>query len=138
MIEIDKIKHFGWWYRCCENKYENNWWYSVFDEQIYNVEELFEKFSFESYDDIVNTNGYIPLWKTDEYEVTKSFLKSLKSKEADRYLEEKNGSDRFIEFEYYIESHRDYITTWWHEYSDNNITQDAIKWCRENGIPYRK
>ena len=40
--------------------------------------------------------------------------------------------------EYYIESHNDYICTWWHEYSDKKVVSDAIKWCRENGIAYKK
>lgn len=138
MVEINIIKFYGWWYRCCENKYEHYWWYSYFDEQIYSVDELIEKFSFENYDDIVNSSGYIPLWKTDEYAVIESFLRELNSKEADKYLERKKDAKWFSEFEYYIESYNDYICTWWHEYSDKKVVSDAIKWCRENGIAYKK
>ena len=59
MVDIDIIKFYGWWYRESENRYDHNWWYSVFDEQIYNVDELTEKFSFESYDDIESTDDCV-------------------------------------------------------------------------------
>lgn len=138
MVDIDKIKYYGWWYRWCENKYEHNRWFSVYDEQIYNADELMEKFSFESYDDIVSADGYIPLWKTDESEVIESFLRGLNNKEADKYLESHTADEGFREFEWYIESHNNYIRTWWYEYSDKRIKEDAVNWCKQNRIAYKK
>lgn len=138
MVDIDEIKFYGWWYRESENRYDHNWWYSVYDDQIYNVDELMEKFSFERYDDIVNAEGYIPLWKTDYCEVIESFLKGLNNKEADKYLESKNDTDGFAEFEWYIESNHNHIRTWWYEYSDKKIKEDATNWCKENRIAYKK
>lgn len=138
MVDIDIIKFYGWWYRESENRYDHNWWYSVFDEQIYNVDELTEKFSFESYDDIVNANGYIPLWKTDYCKVIESFLRGLNNKEADKYLESRRNDGGFTEFEWYIESNHNHIRTWWHEYSDKRIKEDALNWCKENRISYKK
>lgn len=138
MVDIDKIKFYGWWYRQCENEYEHNWWYSLFDEQIYSVAELTEKFSFGGYDDIINADGYIPLWKTDYCEVVENFLRGLNNKEADKYFEGNPTDDGFMEFERYIENHYNHIRTWWYEYSDKRIKEDALNWCKENRIAYKK
>ena len=27
---------------------------------------------------------------------------------------------------------------WWYEYSDKRIKEDALKWCKENRIAYKK
>ena len=41
MVEINDIKYYGQW--CRETDFNHHsWWYSTYDEKIYNVDELIE------------------------------------------------------------------------------------------------
>ena len=134
MICIDEIKFYGQWDRNNSCEFEFWWWYSLYDERVYSVEDLLKTFSFENYDVIKNSYAYIPLWKTDERQLIRDFiLNELKDKKFERFLNDPHES-----FYYYITSNDNYITRWWEEYLDLKLVDDAINWCRENNIPFKK
>ena len=136
MVDINELKYYGQWYRGNDEDY-NWWWFSIYDEKVYNVDELMEKFSFETYEDILVAEGYIPLWKTDLIKVTRDFLILTKDKKSEKFLQENSDEKVFGAFDTYVMSNDNYLTSWWYEYEDAALVNDAIKWCRKHGIPYK-
>ena len=137
MVDINELKYYGQWYDS-DNEDFHMWWYSVYDEKVYRFDELMEHFSFERYEDIIEADGYIPLWKTNFVRVAREFLTGLKNEKVDKFLQEYPGDEFYGYFEWYTTSTDNHIITWWYEYEDSALTNDAIKWCRKHGIPYKK
>ena len=135
MVNINEIKYYGQWYRETPFTY-HWWWYSTFDERIYNVDELIKLFSFNNYEDIENSFGYIPLWKTDLIEAAKHFVIQSNDKIAQRFLSKNCDDNFFCEFDDYVSSNQNYFTRWWYEYEETKLINDAIMWCKENHIAY--
>ena len=133
LLDINEIKFYGIWDSEEEREYEFWWWYSTIDQEVYSVEQLLENFSFDNYNSILNSYDYIPLWKTDERRLIHDFIvNELKDKTFYSFL-----SDPQKSFYHYCSSNDNYITRWWDEYEDVALLNDAIKWCKMHGIPYR-
>ena len=137
MVNINDIKYYGQWCRETDINY-HYWWYSTYDEKIYNANELIEKFSFKNYEEIEVSTGYIPVWKTDLIETAKQFVIETKDKSVQRFFMEQEDSSFFREFDNYITSNQNYLTRWWYEFENAALIADAIAWCKENHIVYSK
>lgn len=135
MVKINEIKYYGQWCRETDPNY-HCWWYSTYDEKIYNVDELIEFFSFKNYEEIENSFSYIPLWKTDLIETAKLFVSKINDKNAQRFFSKKGDDSFFGEFKNYVTSNQNYFTRWWYEFENDTLVNDAIMWCKENHIAY--
>ena len=134
LLDLDSIIYYGRYYSCYENKYENYWWLDLIDYDIYSVDQLISDMGFESYDEICDSVYYIPLFKTDIVAAEKEFMTDYDSKKLARIEKECPSYD--AAFKTYIE--REHIEWSWFDYERAVLYNDAVLWCKENNIAYRK
>lgn len=137
IVDINEILDYGRYYEESEYTYPIRWWFCFIDYEIYETEDLFEKYSFATIEDIKNNDSYIELFKTNITMLKKEFI--LKYEYTDKALikiMKQRNCNYDVAFRIYIEVDRT-LTELWREYRHNMLYSDAIKWCKENGIGYK-
>lgn len=126
-----------------ENIYEVVNWFEKSSYQFFSTEDLLEKFGYKNYQEIVDSGFFIPASKTDIVDLMKQFVASHNegeeiAKEIDNIIKNDNygyNSGYAVAFRMFMEVNEDI----WAEYIKHEtecLTNDAVKWCEENGIAY--
>ncbi|MBR2315454.1 MAG: hypothetical protein IKA56_02305 [Clostridia bacterium] len=137
IVDINKILDYGRYYEESEYIYPIRWWFCLIDYEVYETEELFDKYSFATIEEIKNNDNYIELFKTNITMLKKEFI--LKYEYTDKTLiniMKQRNCNYDVAFRIYIEVDRT-LTELWREYRHNRLYGDAIKWCKENCIRYK-
>lgn len=137
IVDINRILDYGRCYEESEYIYPIRWWFCFIDYEIYETEELFNKYSFTTIEEIKNNDSYVELFKTNITMLKKEFI--LKYEYTDKALTKimkQRNCDYDVAFRIYIEVDKT-LTELWREYRYNRLYSDAIKWCKENCIRYK-
>ena len=135
MIKINEIMFYGRYYDNEERPYSNIWWYSKTDERIFSIDEIIQLFNYRTEDEIIECNIFIPLFKVNIFNLEKAFISDLNNKEITKLFKNIDGKLFDIKFLEYID--RDsFVKRLWFEYEEKNLYTEAVKWCRDNHIPY--
>ena len=136
MLNIDDIIYYGRYYSCENEKKETMWWYNCVTNKVYSTQELVDNFSFNNQDNIMQSNNYIPLFKTDVIELEKVFLNQFYPRLVKIVYNNSLNCDYDISFKRVIE--RNNLQREWFEYEKSQLRKDAIEWCCKNNLPYSK
>ena len=127
-VNIDEICEYGRFYS--DLKEHAQWWFCIADYNIYDGEEMAAKFAYYDKEMIVAAGGFVPLFRTDVIALEKEFLEEF-AYEGDFVCEDPSDFD--LSFKKYIES---FLEREWYAFEKERLCKDAVKWCKENGIPY--
>lgn len=129
-MTIEELMYYGRYYSF-ESKGYHLWWFDLQKANVYQYDELIQKFGYSSQEEIVSSGMFVPLFETDIVKLEHEFLLLRNYKQIKR-LEKQLNSDFDTEFKVFIEKN-DLIKSW-HDFEYNRLYQDAIVWCRENHI----
>ena len=136
MIKIKEIMYYGRYFDSEVSMYNNIWWYSKPDEKVFSVYEIIQLFNYQTEDEITECSFFIPLFKVNIFNLEKAFISSLNNKEIAKKFKNTDGELLNISFLKFIDR-EPFIKRLWHEYEDEYLYSEAVKWCRENHIPYK-
>lgn len=127
-LSIKDIMNYGCWYR---HESTVDWWFCLTDGRIYETEDLFNEFGYKTKQEIEESELYILLFKTDMIAAEKHFL----NERGIRNFDGLPDSEFAIEFRKVLDM--DFILCLqWGDFEDSVLKRDAVKWCRENHIPF--
>ena len=132
VLDVDKIIYYGRYYSFEDETNENLWWFNRDDLEVYSTQKLIDEYSFNNIDEIVLSDRYIRLFKTDIITVEKSFMCQYYPRYAIMVLENSRKNDYDISFKTFIDENN--LTREWFEYEKAKLLEDAIDWCNENAI----
>ena len=130
-VSIDGISEYGRFYSDLEEHTE--WWFCIADYKTYDVEEMAERFAYYDKETIVAAGGFIPLFQTDIIALEKEFLTEFAFNGG---FSCDNPSEFDLRFKIYIELN--FLEREWYAFEKKRLCEDAVKWCKENHIPYCK
>lgn len=128
-VNIDDLSEYGRFYS--DLKEHTQWWFCIADYKIYDGEKIIAQFAYENQEMIAASDIFLPLFRTDIIALEKEFLKKF-AYEGDFTCEDPSNFD--LSFKIYIE---DFLEREWYAFEKEQLCKDAVKWCEENGIPYR-
>lgn len=134
ILEINSIIYYGRYYSTERQEYENLWWLCLIDYQIYGTQTLIEKYSYLNESEIKDLGIYIAMFKTDIIAIEKQFMKNYDEKAIFKIQNTCLNKDYDIAFKIYIE--QCFLEQVWYIYERRVLCNDAIKWCKQNHIPY--
>ena len=129
MVSIDELSEYGRFYSDLEE--HTKWWFCTTDYKVYETEEIIAQFSYENQEMIAASDTFLPLFRTDIIALEKEFLEEF-AYEGDFVCEDSSNFD--LSFKIHIE---DFLEREWYAFEKEQLCKDAVKWCEENGIPYR-
>ena len=129
VVSIDELSEYGRFYSDLEE--HTKWWFCTTDYKVYETEEIIAQFSYENQEMIAASDTFLPLFRTDIIALEKEFLEEF-AYEGDFVCEDSSNFD--LSFKIYIE---DFLEREWYAFESDRLCKDAVKWCKENGIPYR-
>lgn len=112
------------------NTPEFSWWFCILDENIYETEELYEKFGYTSICDICDSGNFIQLYKVDIVEIKKELLRKYCPKNEILKIEDDREFD--VAFNIFIETSS--LLDDWFDYEQKNLKSTFAKWCADNHI----
>lgn len=123
-MDIEELAPYGRYYRREDEGFQF-WWFDLQKDSVCSYEDLLQMFGYSNEEEILSSDNFIPLFRTDIEEVEKEFLLT-------RGLKIKTDGDFDIEFRIYIE--RKHLETAWYEFESSRLRKDAAEWCRKNHI----
>lgn len=127
IVNIDDILYYGRYYRD-ENVADSDWWFCRLDDQIYDTYDLYNKFGYETKQQIIDSKNYICLFKTDIIEKKKEFL----AKRGISKYSHLSDSMFDMQFNKFIDEYS--LHTQWFEFEYSILKRDAMEWCCINHI----
>lgn len=134
IVSIEDISIYGRFYSDLENHVK--WWFCLLDYTIYDTESVISNFNYKNEESILLSGVFISLFKTDIIKLEQEFLTTLSiSKETVPFsYDDITSFDR--NFKIYIEEN--FLVRDWYYFEKEHLYNDAIKWCKRNGIAFYK
>ncbi|MBR4013433.1 MAG: hypothetical protein IKJ00_03970 [Clostridia bacterium] len=137
MVKISDIWYYG-------KSYSEKviWWFCKIDEKIYQTEEILYKFNFTDEYSIIQSNCYIPLFKTDIVSLEKEYMQTLPyniQKSFDKNFKTNSFDSYDLAFKEFLDTYSyDFNYSYnWYEFEEKRLKNDAIIWCKQNSINYK-
>ena len=131
-VSINILKYYGRYYPTEAQDARPMWWFCRTDETVISREELETRYGYKNLDNAEQTGLFIPLFQVDMPALEKSFLKAFHFRK--RSAASLSGGDFDADFKAFIETAG--LSESWHEFEGSALKEDAIAWCRKNGIKY--
>ena len=131
-VSINILKYYGRYYPTEAQDARPMWWFCRTDETVISREELETRYGYKNLDNAEQTGLFIPLFQVDMPALEKSFLKAFHFRK--RSAASLSGGDFDADFKAFIETAG--LFERWHEFEGDALKEDAITWCRKNGIKY--
>ncbi len=107
-------------------------WYCYVDKDIYNTNELYQSYGYESIYEIYSSGLYAEFPKVDITEIEKEYLRMRLGKDYKKW-EAISDNEFDIEFRRFIE--REFLFIDWINYEKNILKPILLEWTSRNGIP---
>lgn len=107
-------------------------WYCYVDKEIYNTNELYQSYGYESIYEIYSSGLYIEFPKVDVTGIEKEYLRIRLGKDYKKW-DTISDNEFDIEFRRYIE--RNFLIGDWIEYEKTVLKPILLEWASRNGIP---
>ena len=65
IFNIDKILYYGRYYSNERQEYKTLWWFCLDDFEVYDTQKLIEQYAYVNCKEIISSEKYIPLFRTD-------------------------------------------------------------------------
>lgn len=132
MIRIQTFKYFGRSYS--DSSLE--WWFCPVDGKVYDTDEMKETFGFSDETEIEASDSFIKLFKTDIPALKRRFLESYPDPRLPQRIRavcDAKNVDFDVAFNICAET--EFLHDW-NVFEEQRLEQDAVSWCRANGLPY--
>ena len=129
-MTIKELMYYGRYYSF-EKEDHHLWWFDSKTAVVFQYDELVTKFGYGSQEEVINSQRFIPLFKTDIVELEFEFL-SIQNCKFVRQLKKQKDLDFDVTFKKFIEKNN--LTESWRAFENNRLFSDAIEWCKENNI----
>lgn len=133
IFNIDKILYYGRYYSNERQGYKTLWWFCLDDFEVYDTQKLIEQYAYANCKEIISSEKYIPLFRTDIVSLEKRFIKEHGF--HDLKIQDYQVNDYDVAFKIFIDRH--FLTKQWYEFERKQLYNDAVKWCKENGISFK-
>lgn len=107
-------------------------WYCYVDNNIYNTNELYQSYGYESIYEIYSSGLYIEFPKVDVTEIEKEYLRIRLGKDYKKW-DAISDNEFDIEFRRYIE--RNFLIGDWKDYEKTVLQPILLEWTSRYGIP---
>ena len=130
-MKISDLMYYGRYYRD-ENEVNHLWWFDLQNNKIYRYDTLLEEYGYESQEDILNSNAFIPMFETDILALEHVFVLKTQNKKVINFFDKISDTVFDKEFKIFVE--KNFMTEPWHDFEKKQLYADALKWCKENQI----
>lgn len=142
-IDLKCAAFYGEWCSEYEKDFEILSWLEKSSMQFFSTSKLIDEFGYKDCSEIKTSGWFIPVFKTDTVALKKEFVEKFYSKEVEceiqKIIEHNNKhidlSGYDVAFRIYCEEHRVFGDNYW-DYERSTLFKNAVKWCKENNIPY--
>lgn len=132
MIRIQTFKYFGRSFS--DSSLER--WFCPADGKVYDTDEMKETFGFRDESEIDASGSFIKLFKTDIPALKRRFLESYPDPRLAKRIQAVCNTKK-VDFNiaFNICAETEFLHDW-NAFEDNRLEQDAVSWCRANGLAY--
>ena len=134
-IDLEDIISYGRFYPNIGDNRDHYWWFCITDYQVYSIDDLIRQFHYTDTESIEYAGLFIPLFKTNMFELENQYLSLLPNDEKKLYrsIKQQNSNrDYHTVFNIFLD-----ITQSWkrfYEFEKRHLREDAIDWCQQYGI----
>ena len=134
-IILEDIVFYGRFYPNIGDSRDYYWWFCITDYQVYSIDDLIRQFHYTDTESIEYAGLFIPLFKTNMFELENQYLSLLPNDEKKLYrsIKQQNSNrDYHTVFNIFLD-----ITQSWkrfYKFEKKHLREDAIDWCRQYGI----
>jgi len=132
-IKIDELMYYGRYYSS-ESEGYHIWWFDTEKATVRQYDELLEEFGYCSWEEILSSGYFIPLFETDIVELEREFILNTQGHAIAGQFETVSDSDYDTEFKIYIE--RNHLSKIWYEFERERLYKDAVDWCKANKLKF--
>ena len=134
-IILEDTIFYGRYYPNIGDNRDHYWWFCTFDYQIYSIDDLIKQFHYTDAESIERVGLFIPMFKTDMFELENQYLSLLPNDEKKLYRnikQQNSNKDYNTIFNIFL----DFSKSWkrFYEFEKKHLREDAIDWCRQYGI----
>lgn len=138
MLSLVSIAHYGRWFPYC-NIPIAYWWYDIAQKQAISINKICRICGYENYDMIdvghCRNMWYIPFFRVNIPEQKFIYAKKYLPEE---YIEELLELDmKHMDYRFNAMIDEEDLLRDWYFYELQILVDAALKWCRENHIPFK-
>ena len=134
VVNIQEILYYG---RCFNGHTSNDvlWWLCRMDYSIISTDVLYSTFGFSTTEEIKECGLFIPMFQTDIISLEKQFMKDYDVAVLENIMDKRHVPYE-VAFNIFVEVPIERNLRW-RSFERQKLAEDAVKWCKHYGIPYK-